>query len=436
MGHSPISKLARYDVSLMTDREWRHSVGKRWSQSSGATELRDKCPVSFQEYSQLEATDWTLFQDALATINKDVPRTSWSCLHEPTWQELLRQRETEVGADEWQSTLRRVCVAFVRREGRGDHRACRGYTQGMTQMAAILLLFVDEAADAFWLLVALVERIAPRDLYSEPPAALAGTAGEAGVVKALLARLPASRGEDADDLSRTAEMLAVKMAVPLLVDCTEASVTVALWDTVFVDCTFDLVACAVAATIEVVARERRTQSPLEDEQDAESLLCATLRKLSTLSKPMPTVDDIEAVASVLTVEQIASTRAETREAIADSWEHRLQDLSELGFTTPQLKQLRDEFAKQSKGSSRLTTAQFLDLVSSTGLPLTAAATTRVLELVDADDDGSFDFREVTCCLSSLSAGSMTQRLAFMFAVSNILIRCPTVFRHLRHVLGL
>ncbi|KAJ8601529.1 hypothetical protein CTAYLR_008020 [Chrysophaeum taylorii] len=412
MGNEQV--LARHSVEEIKEKKWRRKRGKAWLRCSGAEKLRSECAVSFGEYARLEETDRCLFGEALKTIEKDVPRTMAASFTEPTWRELLREREIERGGESIREEMSRVCVAFVRREGRGDHRACRGYTQGMTFVVAILLLFVDEPSDAFWLLAALVERVAPRDLYSEPPAALAGTAAEAGVVRALLARLPASRREDDEERARTAEMLAVKMAVPLLVDCASAPVAVAVWDTVFVDKTFDLVACAVAATIEVVARRRATEQ--RPRLHRQPLLCAVLQHLSKLVPPLATCEDVEEAAASLASADAAAIRAETRSAIAKSWQERLSDLSNLGFTLAQLEELRDEFRLLAKGDHRLNRSQLLDLLASAKVPLSSTATDRVLDVVDVDADGSFDFKECVCCLSSLSAGTVRERLSFMFAI--------------------
>ena len=46
-----------------------------------------------------------------------------------------------------------------------NHNPQIGYCQGLNRLAAIALLFLDEE-DAFWCMVAIIERIMPEDYYS------------------------------------------------------------------------------------------------------------------------------------------------------------------------------------------------------------------------------------------------------------------------------
>ncbi|RWS31121.1 TBC1 domain family member 2B-like isoform X1 [Leptotrombidium deliense] len=55
--------------------------------------------------------------------------------------------------------LRRVLVAYSR------HNPVVGYCQGMNRLAAVALLFMPEE-DAFWCLVAIIEKIMPREYYT------------------------------------------------------------------------------------------------------------------------------------------------------------------------------------------------------------------------------------------------------------------------------
>ena len=57
-----------------------------------------------------------------------------------------------------------------------------GYCQGLNRLAAIALLFLDEA-DSFWCLVAIVQHLLPQDYYSRT---LLGSQTDQRVLKDLL----------------------------------------------------------------------------------------------------------------------------------------------------------------------------------------------------------------------------------------------------------
>ncbi|KAJ1456380.1 hypothetical protein M885DRAFT_517904 [Pelagophyceae sp. CCMP2097] len=276
-------------IDQLRDEAWRRAKGAEWVEASGAAVLR-QCSTSFEQYAADTDSDRQLFHESLSTIDKDVPRTRAQSFANADLRGLVVAYELAVGRDELQRQLRRIATAVVRRTQRGDHHGRRGYTQGQTHVVAALLLFCGEA-DAFWLLVSLIEKLAPPDLYSEPPAALNGALAEAHVVEALLCLSP--RNVTDAEVELTAQVMTIKMAIPLLVDCVALPLMVAVWDTVFLGRGFDYVSYTIAATISVAAdarnrrqTARRRGAPGDDERPSFALADETMPLVAIVVKLM------------------------------------------------------------------------------------------------------------------------------------------------------
>ncbi|CAK0809970.1 unnamed protein product, partial [Prorocentrum cordatum] len=210
----------------LRDGAWRRSRAARWMEVCGAAVLKRSSRASFRDYAALEPGGRELYKEAIETIERDVPRTLPGSFRFRLWRDLLGELRTSGGYEE---ALRDILVALVRRLQTGMRGGQRGYTQGMSNIAAALLVFAGDAEDAFWLLVALVERVAPPDFYAEPPGALNGALVEAGVVSFLLEHTGAGRFS-ADERASVSQILTVKMGVPFLVDCVPPALTIAIWD--------------------------------------------------------------------------------------------------------------------------------------------------------------------------------------------------------------
>jgi len=402
---------------------WRKEKGKQWYIASGARELEKNCITSFEEYASEREI---VFKNSFQQLEKDIIRTNWKALKPGTvWQNLVREREERCGRAAHEKAIMDVLIAFIRREERGDGHGSRSYTQGLNYVACLLLLFVDEEEKAFWLLCSLIERIAPPDFYAEPPGSLAGTAGEAAIVHALLKKLPYTQKysqQDDAEITQLCQVLTIKMGIPLLIDCVEPTLLVFAWDCLFLHRDFDIIPCVIAGTVECVCKCMSTKKmQLYDEEDncaSSGLLCSVLRGLDS-GFPLAHISDVQQCINTFNHRnELREIRSNARAALAKSWSEptRLNDLTQLGFSVDDLVQLQQAFVSCSPHGHYLDRHQFLLLVQNIAFPLPPDAADHLLQLVDSDGDGKLDFREVICFLSTLSCGSIHERLSFMFAM--------------------
>mmetsp|Transcript_8835 Transcript_8835/g.18886 ORF Transcript_8835/g.18886 Transcript_8835/m.18886 type:complete len:470 (+) Transcript_8835:84-1493(+) len=128
-GESRLKKLVRAGVPPL----YRRQV---WMQISGANALRTSKPATY--FANMVAAESR--SKSVRQIDLDLPRTF-------PGHEWLQSEEGQV-------SIRNVLVAF------SLHNQRVGYCQGLNCVAAFLLLCTDQAEeDAFWLLVALTDRI-------------------------------------------------------------------------------------------------------------------------------------------------------------------------------------------------------------------------------------------------------------------------------------
>ena len=84
---------------------------------------------------------------AIESIERDIPRTF----------SMHAEFESRAG----QARLRRLLIALAARDGD------TGYWQSFAKIAATLLMVVDDEADAFWLMVTVVDDIMPKGFYGD-----------------------------------------------------------------------------------------------------------------------------------------------------------------------------------------------------------------------------------------------------------------------------
>ena len=151
------------------DQAWRHEQGVLWLTESGALTLKSYSLTSFEEYAIINDVDLHIFSESITTIDKDVPRTASETADFPLWQDLLKEEEERrkrEGSSGFDGSLRKVLVALVKRLQTGEG-AC-GYTQGWSWQIAVLMLFIPDEEDVFWLFAQLVENIIWKDFYVIP----------------------------------------------------------------------------------------------------------------------------------------------------------------------------------------------------------------------------------------------------------------------------
>jgi len=122
---------------------------------------------------------------------------------------------------EGSAKLRSVLVAYARRD------PSVGYVQGMGFVAAMLLVFVEEAVEAFWCLCALVETLLPPDFYS---ATLLGLRIELAVFADLLALKMPKLAAHLDRHAVSPELFATRWYVAIFANALPVETTLRVWD--------------------------------------------------------------------------------------------------------------------------------------------------------------------------------------------------------------
>mmetsp|Transcript_20383 Transcript_20383/g.28315 ORF Transcript_20383/g.28315 Transcript_20383/m.28315 type:complete len:405 (-) Transcript_20383:698-1912(-) len=137
-------------------------LGKRWLESSGASELRRKAHSLGISYDDYVGQPKEFIADTIIQIDRDLVRTKSTTFKGDAARKFLSHMDTE----EVTSKMRRVLAAFCQRNSH------IGYTQGLNYLCFILLAVLPEA-EAFWTMNAMLKcRI--RDFYSRRPGSLNG----------------------------------------------------------------------------------------------------------------------------------------------------------------------------------------------------------------------------------------------------------------------
>mmetsp|Transcript_983 Transcript_983/g.3342 ORF Transcript_983/g.3342 Transcript_983/m.3342 type:complete len:724 (+) Transcript_983:438-2609(+) len=440
MGNTPSTATGDHNVAraprqMLLSREWRLAQGREWLRES--SEVIHEAPEkrNFGEEDSADQKVSSSFDDEEETRTEEGDPSSSSSPKAPrassfrcaVWRRLLSERERQSKDAHLGAAVTRILAAYNIRRNDDDDARRRTFSERLRSLVAVLLLFVEEREvprllEALW-------RVAPGHFFDA-----GGTFAEAAVAKELLARLPFSRREAYDERLRAAEMVTMKMAV--LVDVVDPEVTVAILRRIFVDKSFDVVPCCVAAHVEAVARcraslRRRTgggaallvedddgDDNAEEEERDESLLCAALRALERGS-PAASADDVQAAArhlaridvnAIRLVENAASLPPRKEDSRRGGPYPRLRLLKEdkEGAAVVQLPKLREAFLRATSPEDRRLDRrdQFLDVVRAAGVDAVAV-------------ENVVDFRELLCRLASASEGSIEDRLAFQFGLYDV-----------------
>jgi len=138
-GTAPAEVIEKFNTMIV----WGIPVSLRqeiWTEKSGANALRS--PGVYQSLLSRGTVDEATMTD----ISADVERT---LANNVFFRDGVGRKK-----------LRDVLIAY------SHHNPEIGYSQGLNIIAANLLLLVPSAEDAFWLLVAIIENILPREYYS------------------------------------------------------------------------------------------------------------------------------------------------------------------------------------------------------------------------------------------------------------------------------
>ena len=113
-----------------------------------------------------------------------------------------------------------------------------GYCQGMHWIAAFCVCCSASLAEAENLFSTLVQRVLPRDFWSRPPAGMNGAIADAEVVRdVLLETQPALVDKHGEMMvGILAQVVGIKIMVPLFVGDIHVDTTRAIWDELFASC--------------------------------------------------------------------------------------------------------------------------------------------------------------------------------------------------------
>ncbi|KAI1099621.1 TBC-domain-containing protein [Jackrogersella minutella] len=119
--------------------------------------------------------------------------------------------------------LHEVLRAYAR------HNPEVGYCQGMNLIAANLLLIMPSAEDAFWVFVAIIERILPQGYYDH---SLMASRADQQVLRQYVSQVLPKLSQHLDALSIELEALTFQWFLSVFTDCLSAEALFRVWDVV------------------------------------------------------------------------------------------------------------------------------------------------------------------------------------------------------------
>lgn len=169
--------------------------------------------------------------------------------------------------------LRNVLIAYARRN------PMVGYVQGMGFVAALLLIFIDDAHEAFWCLCAVVETLLPVDFYS---ATLLGLRVEQAVFAELLQWKMPKLAAHLTHHAVVPELFATRWFVALFANALPVETTLRVWDAFLLE--GSKVLHRVGLALLRVAEPRLLAC-----RDQQELLCAIQEEQGACRAPPPNV---------------------------------------------------------------------------------------------------------------------------------------------------
>jgi len=315
--------------------------------------------------------------------------------------------------DQWRKALEDVLTAYVRR----NHSP--GYCQGQNQIAAFLLLHMNEEL-TFWTMCTIVEDLRGADFYAKPPASMNGFMVEMNVINQVAAEEMPEFQEalgGAEQVQLLVELLSPKVLIPLFVDALPIRATVVLWEELM--CSeggSEVAAVHAILTLLQVANDKTNF------KHAESALQAALEVIKDVDEK-ELKQGMKTWAEKLSMEQVLEKRGTAKAALAARWTDGTKWLRTLSrnthFKQEELIELQKVFQEKCAGEEGLTKSQFAEMMDTLPHKLPQEYLEHLYKIVDEDGNDSLDFREVCCWLSILTRGSLTERLQLCFNLYDV-----------------
>lgn len=379
-------------------------LGARWFECSGGELLREEEKAIGVQYEDYVKDVSKLLERDQEQIDKDMARTRPRGLSSPTYREWC----AHMNEQETCAALRRVVTSFAKR----FHQV--GYPQGLDHLAMFLFGFQTEE-ETFWTLSALLEKIRDRDFYSPPPASLNGFLIQRSLfVDFAVKNFPAIVAVcTKEDFENALEVICAKWFLIAFVDIVRFDCSVLIFDSFMLEGDYGLlrVGCAVLEFCEAEILESKEPLP-------------TLMMHTAQVTPVHIREGLKNPKYFISVADLTSQLATHRQRLAETWTQasgsKLVDLADYAkFTNDQLEKLKELFLQVSKKNTGvgLTPDQFKRLVIET-CENTEHVDEKFLDnlfcICDEDGNGEIDFREMTCCLSLLSRGTVEDKLRMCF----------------------
>lgn len=427
--HTYVSRLAAFidTEGLQWNRLSRR--GKQWLINTGILDQINSASNSVETYLQLQPDSEdmeTIYKDVM-TGRTDIDLFDWEL------QELLLR----IQPDDYRETIQKLLKAFCTR-----NRAV-GYCQGMNNVAAWLLIFLD-LNSAFWLFCHVVERLLIPGFYNgaKTSNSLNGFYIEATVIASLMFHLVPAAKALIMPVNEFVDFFAIKLLIQLYVNAVDLESMVFLWDKFTQEGSIALVRGVVSL---LFICEKSVKS-----QEHPAVIVKYLA-VNRVAAQLPFI--YEDLVSKITITRVTRLRKQARDYRAKQWKscgrltlRKLEYASK--FSQDEIKVFQCEFnrvlekKRKTKGKQRthrprqgtvmileeikseiqdqegdvdigITKDEFLRIIDSMNTGFVAFAE-RIFDLFDEDKSGYLDFRELLICLSVLSKGTFAEKLRVSF----------------------
>mmetsp|Transcript_23950 Transcript_23950/g.42417 ORF Transcript_23950/g.42417 Transcript_23950/m.42417 type:complete len:607 (+) Transcript_23950:1496-3316(+) len=427
--NSYVSKLTAFIET--EELQWNRLSprGRQWLKNAGILDAIKNSENSIETYLQLQPE-----REDAETIHKDVMtgRTD-ILLFDWEMQEMLLR----IKPDEYRESIQKLLTAFCAR-----NRAV-GYCQGMNNVAAWLLIFMD-LNSAFWMFCHVVERLLIPGFYngSKTSNSLNGFYIEATVIASLMYHLVPAAKTLQMPVNDFVDFFAIKLLIQLYVNAIDLESMVYLWDKFTEEGSIALIR-GVVSLLFICEKSLKNQ-----EHPAVILKYLAVNRIAA---QLPFIYD--EVKLQITTTRVTRLRKQARDYRAKQWRNcgrltlkKLESASK--FSQEEIKVFQDEFnrvlekKRMTKGKLKknrprrgtvmileeikteiqdqegdvdigITKEEFLGIIRILNAGLVDYAG-GIFDLFDEDKSGYLDFRELLICLSVLSKGSFEEKLRVCF----------------------
>lgn len=427
--NSYVSRLVSFiDTEAL---QWNRlsSRGRRWLKNSGIFDTIRSAENSVETYLQLQPDT----EDS-ESIHKDV-MTGRTDILLFDWE--LQEMLLRIQPNDYRETIEKLLRAFCAR-----NRAV-GYCQGMNNVAAWLLIFMD-LNSAFWMFCHVVERLLIPGFYNgaKTSNSLNGFYIEATVISSLMYHLVPGAKTMTMPVNDFVDFFAIKLLIQLYVNAIDLESMVYLWDKFTEEGSIALIKGVVSLLFICEKSLKNQEHP------------ATILKylaVNRVAAQLPFIYD--ELAGQITQARVVRLRKQARDYRAKQWKNcgrlTLKKLATASkFTQEEIKVFQDEFnrvldkKRKTKGKLKanrprrgtvmildeikadiqdqegevdigITKDEFLSIISNLNASLVDYAG-GIFDLFDEDKSGYLDFRELLICLSVLSKGTFEEKLRVSF----------------------